>query len=381
MDGNWRVYVRDSDRVVIGALDVWDDLTIVTRNNRAGSFTLRVPGENAQASLLAAGNGIVVYSPHVPDVPIFHGPIRTIERASVDGFAAATLTVSGIDDVARLAYRLVWPEPGEAITAQTLATDDRDDEAETVIRGLINDNAGPAALAARRIAGLTMTTDASQGSTVETVARYDNLLELCTALASVGGVTFWVEQDGATLNVKFREPADRSASVRFSAAMGNLTSWKYSITAPTATRAIVAGLGADEDRWMSETAATGPETQWADRVEMFVDARDTDEPDILTQRGNEELVTAGSTAGLSIAPVDIPGMRFGVDYFLGDTVSVELDSESITLPVAEVTIKVGADGATVTPAIGDADVATDSTALYARVRSIAKRVGLVERRK
>ena len=84
MEG-WRVYVRDADRVNLGQLDVWDELTLVMRNNRAGSFTLRVPGDHAQAELLSAGVGIVAYSPHVPAAPIFSGPVRTIERASVDG--------------------------------------------------------------------------------------------------------------------------------------------------------------------------------------------------------------------------------------------------------------------------------------------------------
>lgn len=380
MEG-WRVYVRDADRVNLGQLDVWDELTLVMRNNRAGSFTLRVPGDHAQAELLSAGVGIVAYSPHVPAAPIFSGPVRTIERASVDGFSTADLVVSGTDDLARLAYRLAWPKPAAALSAQTDPADVRTGAAETVIRGLINDNAGPAALTARRISGLVMTTDAAQGSTVDTSARYDNLLEVCSSLASVGGVTFWIQQSGAELRLSFREPADRSLDVRFSSLMGNLSSWKYNVSAPSATRAIVGGLGDDELREMAEAAATDPETEWGERIETFVDARDIDDPDALVQRGNEELATSGATAGLSIAPVDIPEMRYGVDYFIGDTVAVEIDGTRITQPVAEVTIKIGDSGAVTTPTIGDPQVASDSTALYARVRNIAKRVGLVERRK
>lgn len=141
------------------------------------------------------------------------------------------------------------------------------------------------------------------------------------------------------------------------------------------------GLGVDEDREMNEATATAAEAEWGDRIETFVDASDIDDPDVLVQRGDEELVTAGATAGLSISPVDIPAMRYGVDYFLGDTVSVEVEGERIVQPVSEVKITVGRDGAVTTPTIGDPDIASESPALYARVRSIAKRVGLVERRK
>lgn len=378
---SWRVYLRDADRVVIGALDVWSDLTLVMRDSKAGSFTMQVPGDHPQAALLTSGIGIVVYSPSVPDRPIFSGPIKTIERASVDGFSTAKLTISGVDDLARFAYRLAWPKPSAALTAQTDAADVRSDVAETVIRGLLNDNAGPAALVDRRISGLTVAADESRGATVEASARYDNLLELCSSLAAVGGISFSVQQDGTDLALLFREPQDKSLDVRFSSAMGNLTNWKYSVTAPSATRAIVGGLGEDAGREMLESAIPGPEEDWAERVELFVDARDIDDPDALAQRGDEELAVSGATAGLSITPVDIPAMEYGVDYFLGDTVSVEIDGVQITQPVSEITIKISDQGAVTTPTIGDPQVASDSTALYSRVRSIAKRVGLVERRK
>lgn len=377
----WRVYLRDENLTTIGQLDVWDKLEIVMRANRAGSFVIGLPGNHPQASLLSAGVGIIVYSPHVPDEPIFTGKVKTIERASVDGYSTTTCTVTGIDDTARLARRLAWPKPTAAITAQTDPADVRTGAAETVIRGYIGDNAGPSAYTGRPIAGLTLTADGTRGTSIDATARYDNLLELCASLAAVGGVVFWVQQDGNGLELRFREPADRSLDVRFSSLMGNLRDWKYNISEPAATRAIVGGLGVDEDREMNEATATAAEAEWGDRIETFVDASDIDDPDVLVQRGEEELATAGATAGLSISPVDIPAMRYGVDYFLGDTVSVEVEGERIVQPVSEVKITVGRDGAVTTPTIGDPDIASESPALYARVRSIAKRVGLVERRK
>ena len=74
-------------------------------------------------------------------------------------------------------------------------------------------------------------------------------------------------------------------------------------------------------------------------------------------------------------------MRYGVDYFIGDTVAVEIDGTRITQPVAEVTIKIGDSGAVTTPTIGDPRsrlIPQRSTRACATSRSAW---GLVERRK
>src|SRR5699024_4199591 len=54
------------------------------------------------------------------------------------------------------------------------------------------------------------------------------------------------------------------------------------------------------------------------------DRRDTDELDDLIEAGEETLADGAETASISVDLVDTPNMLFGVDFHIGDLVTVQL---------------------------------------------------------
>ncbi len=391
MTGRWVVQTRDSDRLITGQVDVFHSLEVAMRHNRGAAWTLTLPADHDQRDLFTPGAGILVWSPDVT-WPILTGQIRDLTE-TVTAAGAATVTVTGVDDTARLTGRVIYPDPTRTADDQTTDTNWVDsDAAETVIRSLVDTQAGAGALAARRIAGLTVNPDTATGDTVAVNARFPGLLDTIAALADTGGVGIRVVQwdvdngdiltaagEGTTdLRLQFYTPTDRSDRVRFTSASGALDGWQHAVAAGTVTRAIVAGQGEGTARTIIELADTDAETDWAERQESFIDARDSNDLDVLTQRGYDQITTAGAAASLKASPSATALLAFGRDWWLGDTVTMIVDAVTITAAVSAVTIKVTGDGeAQVTPTVGPADTLTGPR-IYAAVRALNRRVTQLE---
>ena len=388
--GAWVVQTRDASRGITGQVDVFDSLDVVLRHNRAGAFQLTVPADHAQRDLFTPGAGVIIWSPDVA-APIMSGQVRGLaESVTTD---TATVTVTGVDDTARLAGRVVYPDPARTADDQTTDTNWVDTGAAgSVIRSMVDTQAGAGALAARQVPGLSVNPDTALGETVAVNARFSPLLDTVAGLADAGEVGFrliqWDVDDGpvistagtGTTDVRLQvyTPVDRSDRVRFTAASGALSGWQHAVTAGTVTRAIVAGQGEGTARFVIELADATAETDWGERQEQFIDARDTNDTTVLTQRGHEQFLTAGAAASLQATPSATGLLVFGRDWWLGDTVTMIVDSVTVTAPVSAVQIKVTGDGeAVVTPTVGP-DATLTGPRIYAAVRALNRRIQQLE---
>ena len=376
---DWQVFTADSGRNITGTIDVWSALDVTLRHNRGGVWTLTMPGGHPQAALLAAGSRIILRR---GDTTVMSGPVRNVKSTLPEGSVQPVAEFSGTDDTARLGHRIVFPDPGNSIGAQGAAYDTRTGVAETIIRALIDDNAGPGAHTGRPIPGLALTTDAALGSAVSMSARFDNLLDVCGDLAAAGGVGYRIVQDatGGGLGVHFSAPVDRSGSIRFGPDLGNLRAWSYSMAAPAATWAAIGGQGEGVARTLLSRDA--PEGTWGEHVERFVDARDSDDTATLNQRGDEYLADNSGAGGLTLTPIDTPNRSFGVDYWLGDTVTVDMGGDAtFTDSITEVRMVANASGQTIKPTIGAPASSGAVPGIYQRVTDINKRLAQLERRR
>lgn len=379
---DWGVYVRDRSRRLVGSLDSWTALQLVLRYRDVGSWQITAPVTTAARQLATAGNGVIITR---NGVTLLSGPVTSYtEQWGESDPGDGTLVVTGRDDLIDLARNLAEPDPLVAGTP-TQANDKITGAAETVIRSYVNRNIGTAARAGRTRHVMGQTPDLSRGSTVTGNARYDNLLDLAVALATAGGVGFRATQDAGGIAPLFDVfvPTDRSASVLFSKTGGSLSAYAYTLSAPAVTRALVAGQGEGIARTLVEVTSSTLEDDWDCVARVFIDRRDTDNAEgELAQEGAGAIVDGGATAGLSITPVDLPSQTFGVHYGLGDLVSVDIDgSTRITDVLSSVTISASsADaGETVSPVVG-AGATGETPAMFAALRKLGTRVGLLERR-
>jgi hypothetical protein len=356
------VEVRNANLERVGQLLPQDlvGFSAVLRFNNVGNWSVPIPANNPMAEALRApGAGIIVTG---PSGVIMSGPTTSAKRTQSQDDPIGTWLISGLDDSVVLSERLAYPTPSTAdVSAQTDAYDVRTGIASTVINAYVNANIGPSAPAIRKISALTLAADTATGSTVTGNARFDRLGELLTGLAIINGLGFDIKQTGANLQFRVYQPTDRSASVRMDIDNNGLTRTEYTYTAPGLTRAIVAGQGEGASRAIVEVTtsdSTAAEAAWARRIELFKDQRGSSNNTELTQAGTEALAEKGKTIeAISATPSDDQNMAYGIDWNLGDRVSVVVGTTTISRIVTEVGLLISSDGVRIGATVGEPSTA------------------------
>ncbi|MFJ6566653.1 siphovirus ReqiPepy6 Gp37-like family protein [Streptomyces sp. NPDC091292] len=383
-----RVYVRDSTLKRLGQVAEYTDLTVVPRFNAIGAMTMAISADSPIAPLLVEGNGLVVKT--ASGQTVMSGPIRTPDWSRSESDAGnGKLTIGAVSDDEVLARYACWPSPGSAIGSQTASVYKISaTAAETAMRTLVNVNAGPGALTSRRNPLLTLAPNTVLGPAVtREVNQFDNLLTVLQDIAGAAGLGFRVVQVGSALQFQVFQPADKTGTARFSFGLGNLTDASYSTTPPTCTRAIVVAGGGTSPRVCKTYDRTDP--LWPGLVlEQFVDQTSVDTASVdlaaqMDQAGEEALSNGAGQGSLSISPIDLPLLRYGRDYNVGDTVSAQLRGGTwYTDVVREVTLTSSAGGSSTKATVGgDSSNGGTVARIYSYIAQVKKDVGRLKTRK
>lgn len=316
-------------QTVLAEVDTFESATIVARHNDVSTWELVLPTTTkaAQALLTAARPRLLVYAGSAGAV-FRSGPVVRIQRTlDADG---DVLTVSGVDDLVWLRRRLAHPQPGTAAPPySTTAYDQATGAASTVIAGYVNRNAGPAAVAARQVPGLTVPTPAAFGGTVTLSARYQNLLEFLQPVATAAHVGIRVRD----LVFDVFQPAGGAV---FSVELGTLASWDSALEAPDVTYVYVAGGGEGTARVIREMAGSAL-TQWG-RIETFRDRRDTTTAAEMDQSATETLAEGARPISVSMEALDAVGQTFLQSWNVGDLATVVIGGSRIQDVIVEAQI-------------------------------------------
>jgi Siphovirus ReqiPepy6 Gp37-like protein len=257
--------------------------------------------------------------------------------------------------------------------------------AEDVLKAYVEANMGPSAPGARRVAGLTVEASNGLGASVTGQARFQTLQDLLKGLADVAGLGFTIEQLNNGLQFQVYQPVDRSSNVRLDLYNGRLTKSDYAYSQPKVTRTIVGGDGDGTARVFlehSNDTSLGAEAAWGRRIEVFADARSTTDPAKLAASGEEVLANDGKTQlSVTINPSDDQTMLFGVDWNLGDKVSVVVGDVELVSVVSEVGLVVAADGVRLGATVGEPTTLDYETQLITRQKAQALRISQLERSK
>lgn len=382
-----RVYVRDPDLQRIGQVADYTQLTVVPRHNAIGTMTMDISADSPSAPQLVEGNGLIVQTPDGHTT--LSGPIRTVDwsRSESDS-GGGKLTVGAVSDDELLARYTCWPSPAAAIGSQTAPVYKIDvAAAETGMRNLVNLNAGPGALVTRRSPLLTLAPDGFHGpALVREVNQFDNLLVVLQDIAEAAGLGFRVVQVGDALQFQVFQPADLSGTARFSFRLGNLTDASYSTTPPTCTRAVVVAGGGTSPRVCK--TYDRPDPLFPGLVlEQFVDQTSVDTASVdldaqMDQAAEEALTNGAGQGSLSISPIDLPMLRYGRDYGVGDTVSAQLRGGAwYTDVVREVTLTSTVGGSSVKATVGGDTGDSTVARIYQYIARLKKDIGRLKTRK
>jgi hypothetical protein len=237
-------------------------------------------------------------------------------------------------------------------------TDFTSDPAETIMKTLVTYNAGSAATTGNgrkrdgAIAGLTVQADGAGGNTLDWRCHGKNLLETLRELAAVGGGDFDLVPSSPTA-YEFRWYAgqrgtDRSATVKFSLALGNMAEPAFYLTRSTEkTVACVWGQGDGSARdYVTRTGANYHAT--SANTELYVDAKDVEKgaTAALQARGDAWLDEAEAKELFQFEALQTDATSYGDEYDLGDLVTAvnPFNGESYTVQVKAVTVTLDKDG-------------------------------------
>ena len=374
------VEVRDKALNRLGVISNNElDLELIGEHNNVGSWKLILPLEHhLTEAMRTPGSGLIVTGPN--DV-LMSGPTLQPELAVTPDDLGGTVTFEGTSDTVILADMLAFPEPTNPDPETQLeAYDIRSGLAETVLHEYVDANIGPSAPVARR-RGIIMGTDLGRGVSVQKSARFLVLGELLSELAGPSGLGFRIVQRPAGLTFETYEVQDRTAFIRLDARNGTLAGQKVATSAPGLTRVIVAGQGEGVERqllYFDNAASLQAEADWGRRIERFIDQRQTSDVLELTQAAVEALAEGGDTIiSIQAVPVENESMTFGVDWYMGDLVSVVVEDVELSSVVTGYTLLAHDDGFKVGATIGT--VGKASATIPDRVIGVEQRVSALER--
>jgi hypothetical protein len=345
--------VRDAGLIERAEIDPYWSLEAVVRFNDVDTWLLKLPlAAQGAGELLQDGAGLVLHRDDSTASVVLSGPVT--HREQVDDESGSTLAVAGVGDLTWLTRRVAHPQPASAAPPYNVsAYDVRTGVCSTILRQYVDVNAGPGALGVRAVTGLTLAADPGIGTTITGRGRWQVLLTMLQELAIAGGdLGFRVRQSGAGIVFSVYQPVDRSTTVILGLELGNLRQAQWSEDAPTGNYIFAGGGGDGTARTIREGQDSASIAEWQ-RVERFRDRRDTTDAGELDQSITEELDQNAGKVGLSLTPIDIPQLTFGVDYDLGDRVTVNMRGQTVSEIVREVSIKLTAEeGSVIVPTIG-----------------------------
>lgn len=343
MNPRYRLYLRTGDFRYLAEIDKFTELTINDRDNDVSTWILDMPGDQVPAVQADFVAGLIVQR---DGKTILSGPITYIEQALQQ---TTTVRLAGVDDTVILSDVLALPVPsGPPYTAQ--AYDSQTGPAADVMRHYVNVNCGPSAILPRRRHGLTVPTGASVGKVVTANARFHSLLELLQSLALASGdISFKIVQVDDHLEFQVTAHQDKTRSVVFSPFFGTLRGYRYSISRSTGNYVYVGGGGEGIDRTIFEKGDDASITYFNARIERFRDRRDTSDPVELEQSADEEIAARANLTRLELKPIETARLRYGIEYGLGDKVSVITSTRTVGSQISTTPTKLSAFLATYFP--------------------------------
>lgn len=364
---SWELFVTDRVGTRQAQVDTYESAQVFARINDVSTWELTLPADTPAGALFIADSFARLEV--VLDGTLWRsGPVTNLKRdVDVDG---DILTVTGADDTVWLARRLAHPQPGTAAPPySTTAYDVHTGNVAAVLAELARVNAGPSAVTARQVPGLSVPVPAPAGPTITVNARWQNLLQLMQSTALPHRLMFDV------VDLAFRVYAPQDRGVVFSPGLETLASWTSVAQAAVANKAVVAGGGTDTSRIIREAIDSNSVALWG-LAETFVDQRQTTDTAQLDKAGAEALAAGVKPTTVTFVPVDTDAQRFGRDWTLGDTVTVYVGGLTVVDQVREVHVTLDANDATVVPSVG---APSGDLALFRSLAGLDRRVRQLER--
>lgn len=364
---NLSFYACDANNQPLGMLDAITKLEFVPAYDAVRGWYVDMDADTDQVVMMQAAKSISILCG--VDV-IYTGTINRMGFKSADNL----VTFSGWDAL-RLSKRLAVPVPaGPPYTSAEY--DVRTGLAEKIIKEYVNLNAGPSAVTARQIPGLTIEPDYGRGASRTERARFDDLSEFICRIALGAGLGVRV------LDWQFQvwQPSDLSSSIIFSDVLDTLGDYEFETGDPEANYLYGAGDGEGTSQTFYEQGDPLSISEYG-RIEALLNiGRTTSSADISAQI-TAELQKQAALAWFVFNVIETPDREFWTDLWVGDLVTVQARGLSYTTRLSEIAITVNADGTQeLKPVFVNNASFVLSRRAHDRLRAMEQRIARLEQR-
>ncbi len=315
-----RIIVLDKNFTPLGEIGAPTSLTATPRHMLASTAEISLPASHRLAAKLVDADNTIG-----PRILIQHRGQELVSGwvGDVRGFGpahSAQLTVN-VDGYFNLLHDiLAWPNPRGGIGSQGgdggfyKATG----PAETVAKNLIEANV------ARLGLPVEVEPSAGRGAKISIEARFTTLADALLEKVEAAGIGLRVVQNPAGYRVEAYAPTVWGRTL--TEASGSVLSWAWAKHPAKATRVVVGGSGAREQRVFRNVANTTLEAGVGRIREHFTDGLETTDNTELDKAGQEYLTTNGPALGLSVELQESKHLTYGGAKGLrvGDKVSLEV---------------------------------------------------------
>ncbi|WP_260170418.1 siphovirus ReqiPepy6 Gp37-like family protein [Methanococcus maripaludis] len=315
-----------------------------------GDFQLEIPYSEKNFQLLDS-DMLLVHGINIgiPDP----GTLKAVEKASDNGTVKDTITLSGVTGLDMLNWRVAIP-PSES-AYDTISSS----PVETVMKHYVDSHLVNPTNTDRALSNLIIGTDKVLGDSINYYMRYEKIGEELSNIAQSYGLRHDIYIDKALKKLVYDvfEGTDHSAEqsennrVIFSRKLENILEQGYTKSSKNyANHAIVGGSGTGTSRIIQEV---GTETGF-NRREVFISDSSSSLED-LTQTGNEAIEKYKKTESIPAKVYNKKNAEYGVDWDLGDKVTVisEKYGKTLHLRVTEVTENYSSKGLELDVTFGD----------------------------
>lgn len=347
MAATWQIRLKGLDGALDAIIDDYEQFTLNKVVNGVGAYTLRLRADDAKAALFVLDAQVEFWRRDLAQGLAWYKEAEFLHRGSrytLTREGAYLYESSGVSYAHLLKRRVIVPDAN--------CTGAKTGVAETVIKAFVNEQAGPgASLAARQNTGLTLEADGAGGNSVTLDGSNKNLLEVCQAIAAVGGGDFDVIGMGAaTFEFDWyagQRGTDRTATVTFAPELGNMAEADLQRLRHDEINTIYVG-GQDSGTarataWRT-TATLTDDSTW-NRCEAFVNASQETAEAGLDTAGDAELWQGRPQDNFTCTILQLPGCYYGQHYNWGDLVTARFGTYSATKKLQSVTITVSASEA------------------------------------
>lgn len=281
------------------------------------------------------------------------------------------VTVNVADDKSLLDTILGWPKPTAGLTGQNVEYAVYTGKTETIVKQAIQANATRLGLP------WDIVPTRGKGTNDRLELRMHDLTRKVTPLLEAARLILSVErQDNGRWTVDVVEGATFARPL--TPQSGVLSEWEWTIEYRSATRVVGGGRGEGVDRQYKQVIGTAAETAVGIPLEVFIDARQTEEGVDFTPQLTQELASRGPVAGFTPTIREAGWFRFPDAYKVGDRVPVLAGPFVANDVITQVQIVHDEKGFRVVPTIGLA-TADPQKKLLNLVRQLATQVRSLER--